>query len=229
MANNVKSADKGGMNYYLRITLSLVITAAAAALMLSVVNLITEGRIEKNRQHELISAINSIFPNAGGYEELDADFEAPVKTVYSVGDGWCVVTAPKGFAGEVELMVGITSSGEVAGISILDSSETPGIGSKIEGEYLNSFKGSKGSLIPGANVDTISGATYSSKAVIEGVNSALSAVKSLTFAETEADTEADTEAEEDIPGYAEAPNEEASETAEINQTETTEITTEAAE
>ena len=184
----------------LRIVLSLTITAAAAALMLSVVNLITEGRIAQNRSDELISAMQAIYPDMNGFETLEYEFDTDVEAVYKIGNDYCIVVTPKGFSDELELMVGVASDGKVSGVRILNSSETPGIGTKIEGEYIDSFVGRSGSLMYGANVDAISGATYSSKAVINGVNSALACVKSLT-----ADYSTESEAEETHLSQAEPP------------------------
>jgi len=64
----------------IRIVLALVITAVASALMLSVVNLITEGKIEANRRNELISAMTAIFPEMTDYETLDGELSHLVLT-----------------------------------------------------------------------------------------------------------------------------------------------------
>ena len=84
------------------------------------------------------------------------------------------------------MMVGISTDGKVVGVKILSHGETIGIGTKIEEEgFLSGFIGREGSLSykkgAGADevgvIDGISGATYSSKAVIVGVDAALGAYK----------------------------------------------------
>ena len=83
------------------------------------------------------------------------------------------------------MMVGVDAEGVVTGVSIVDNSETSGIGSKVMSNeplssgvgVLDQFQGKSaaadGTLTVGKNVDAISGATVSSKGVTAGVNAAL--------------------------------------------------------
>ena len=82
------------------------------------------------------------------------------------------------------MMVGVDAEGVVTGVSIVDNSETSGIGSKVMSNeplssgvgVLDQFQGKSaadGALSVGTNVDAISGATVSSRGVTTGVNAAL--------------------------------------------------------
>jgi len=174
MENNI-SAKSVGMNYYLKVAGSLTAIAVSAALLLSAVNMITRDRIEANRQAVVMEAVRAIFPDSDGYEEYDGEFSDTVKTVYTVGDSYCVTVTPNGFGGEIEMMVGIDPDGRIKGIRILEMSETPGLGTKVDGEYLTAYNGLSGSITLGRDVDAVSGATVSSKAVLAGVSAALEA------------------------------------------------------
>jgi len=78
----------------------------------------------------------------------------------------------KGFAGLVGVMVGVSKDGKLLDIGITSHSETPGIGTKAgEPSFTDQFKGLKAEA--GLKVDGISGATYSSKGVVAGVNQAI--------------------------------------------------------
>ena len=78
----------------------------------------------------------------------------------------------KGFAGLVGVMVGVSKDGKLLDIGITSHSETPGIGTKAgEPSFTDQFKGLKAEA--GLKVDGISGATYSSKGVMAGVNQAI--------------------------------------------------------
>jgi len=78
----------------------------------------------------------------------------------------------KGFAGLVGVMVGVSKDGKLLDIGITSHSETPGIGTKAgEPSFTDRFKGLKAEA--GLKVDGISGATYSSKGVMAGVNQAI--------------------------------------------------------
>ena len=70
------------------------------------------------------------------------------------------------------MLVGMKTDGAVCGIEIISSGETPGIGDKIlKKDFLDKIVSGK--------YDTISGATYSSKAVINGTKTAVAAYNTL--------------------------------------------------
>jgi electron transport complex protein RnfG len=78
----------------------------------------------------------------------------------------------------IEVMVGFKPDGEVIGISIMRNIETPGLGSRVsEPEFTEQFTGidlETNKLSPeGGKIDAISGATVSSRGVIQAVNFAL--------------------------------------------------------
>ena len=80
------------------------------------------------------------------------------------------------------MVVGVDLDGKVTGIAITDHRETLDMGTPaLEEDYLNSFVGRSGTLkLTGLNkIDILSGATVTSKAVITGVNKALSIVANL--------------------------------------------------
>ena len=77
----------------------------------------------------------------------------------------------KGFGGLIGVMVGVSKGGELLDIGVTSHSETPGIGSRTgEPSFTDQFKGLKAEA--GLTVDSISGATYSSKGVMAAVNQA---------------------------------------------------------
>jgi Na+-translocating ferredoxin:NAD+ oxidoreductase subunit G len=99
------------------------------------------------------------------------------------------VIANDGYGGDIKFSVGIQKDGTVNGISILSISETAGLGMKAKEEkFQSNFKNKKASQFvvtkSGAakdgDVDAISGATITSKAVTKGVNSALAVFENLT-------------------------------------------------
>lgn len=92
-------------------------------------------------------------------------------------------TSSSGYGGDVQIAVGISSVSEtITGFSVLSHSETAGLGAKCtDAEFKNQFNGKSTNGIvcvkTGASSDTeidaISGATITSSAVTEAVNSAL--------------------------------------------------------
>jgi electron transport complex protein RnfG len=88
-------------------------------------------------------------------------------------------TSANGYHGPIEVMVGIDTSGTLTGVSVMTHSETPGLGARVVEEgFTNQFKGLALSdelklSANGGNIDAISGATLSSKGVLEAVRKAL--------------------------------------------------------
>lgn len=85
-------------------------------------------------------------------------------------------TSPRGYSGDIWIMVGFTSDGTINNIVVLDHKETPGLGSKMSTEkFLNQFLEKNPETFKmtvskdGGEVDAISGATISSRAFCEAV------------------------------------------------------------
>ncbi len=90
------------------------------------------------------------------------------------------VTAPDGYSGNISIMMGIMPDGTLGGIEILTHAETPGLGSRIiEDAFKDQFKGkSLGSTNfkvkkDGGDIDQITGATISPRAVTGAVRKGL--------------------------------------------------------
>ena len=174
--------------YILRLSLTLLLITALAAAALAAVNGITEDRIAANKLEKTQAALALVLPGAEDMEKVVAG-SGTVQAVYAPGEaspvqGWAVQVAPQGFGGEIVMMVGIAPDGTVTGISVISHAETPGLGA-VAGAATpagESFRGSflgLGGNIALEDIDAISGATISSKAVLEGVNAALLYVKNL--------------------------------------------------
>ncbi len=158
--------------YLLKLVGVLTAICMCIALLLAVVNSITADRIAENIANQKQKAILAIFPDGTDTREYINDNGDTAYIVYRDGEpiGYCVNTSGSGFGGNVEVMVGLTPTGEVYGVEIVSMSETPGIGTKVQSEsFLGQFIGQQGS----ADADIISGATFSSNAVKEAVDKAL--------------------------------------------------------
>ena len=91
--------------------------------------------------------------------------------------GYVVTASNKGYGGDVVVTVGFNSEGKILRVEANVSTETQGVGSKVgERSILDRFNGLTG------NADSVtlrSGASYTSKAVRDGVNAAFAAVSAL--------------------------------------------------
>lgn len=92
------------------------------------------------------------------------------------------VTSKEGYGGDIQFTVGFDMNGKVTGISMLSISETAGLGMKAkEKDFLEKYVGKAGGGFvvnkdntSGATnqIDAISGATVTTRAVTKGVNAA---------------------------------------------------------
>ena len=158
--------------------------------MLGGVNHITKDRIAEQKQAKTNAAYAEVLP-AAGYEEVGFD-KAQFGTVDTIakaadGEGYVVQTTFSGAQGMITMIVGVKDSGgkqTCSGISIISHSETSGLGavaasSSERGESFRSSFIGKDRNIKITDIDAISGATITSKAVTEAVATAIKAVESI--------------------------------------------------
>ena len=175
--------------YVLRIALTLLIISAVVAAVLAGVNSITKPIIDQLTAEKTQKAIEAVLP--GGGEEVDfpaVDVGVAVSRIYKGENGYAVEVLPSGFDNTITMMVGVDFNGNVLGISIVDHSETAGLGAVAAattsaGEtFRGQFVGTSGSVAvtkDGGELDAITGATITSRAVCAGVNAALKIVENM--------------------------------------------------
>ena len=179
--------DKSAKPSPTRIVITLTAICAVAAVLLSAVNSFTADKISAGAEAAALGSVTSIFDDTVAVEKLsrdeisnDAISDAYIITKDGAVRGYAASVSPSGFGGAIDLMVGVSSSGEVVGVRVISMSETPGLGSKVGSDsFLSRFIGKSGVLAAGEDVDVISGASISSKAVISGVSSVTSSVLDL--------------------------------------------------
>jgi electron transport complex protein RnfG len=198
MSNKAMTKEKVDMDpkYIIKLTVTLLVTCVVVAGLLGLVNKVTEPNItaiNKAKTEEAMKAVvadpeNSTFSDAleltdemttaatNGGGTLTEAYEVQVGGEKA---GYALKVVASGSQGNIEMMVGVDADGVVTGVSIVDHSETAGIGTKVmenENGVLDQFKGKSaadGALVVGTNVDAITGATVSTRGVTSGVNAAL--------------------------------------------------------
>ena len=189
---------------WLVLLLALCFGSALASVQLSL-----GPKIEMNKLNETLDKVPELVLGASRFHEMETknqklDIEPMIinvakdnknvtynvyKTTYN-GEiiGWVAKTKGQGYAGNIELLVGLDSGMEsITGLFILDQKETPGLGNKIVTEkwrkqFIN--KPTKKQLIvvkDGADalneIDAITGATISSRSVSKILNKAIIDIK----------------------------------------------------
>ena len=172
--------------YILRLALTLLIITSVVAAALAGVNSITAPAIAKLTAEKTQQAIEAVLP--GGGEEIEFAPADLVSKVYKGESGYAIEVTPGGFDNTITMMVGVDTEGKVLGISIIKHTETAGLGAVAAagtpaGEaFRGQFVGTSGSVAvakDGGAMDSITGATITSRAICDGVNAALACAATL--------------------------------------------------
>ena len=166
------------MREYRTLGLRLMVICLVAAMALAGVNALTAPTIEAQKKATANAARLELIAGADDFLEAVemsrfAEKYPDVKNAYTAVDaagnvvGYTVDLNSNGFGGAIEMGVGILADGSISGMRIYAHTESEGIGSKAsEPEFYNEFAG----ITDVSAVQTISGATVTSNAVIKGVN-----------------------------------------------------------
>ena len=180
---------KSIFTYVARITLTLLLIAAVVAAALALVNQITKPIIDKVNAEKTQQAIQIVLP--GGYDSEITDYTDEtglVSKVYKGANGYALEVTPAGFDNTITMMVGVDLDGKVLGISVISHTESAGLGAVAAADnaagnaFRDQFIGQSGSVSvskDGGNIDAITNATITSRAVCDGVNAALACVANL--------------------------------------------------
>lgn len=170
----------------------LLVISVVVALLLSFTNSITKEKIAENTQKEQTQARQEVLSSASDFVDLGYS-DGIVKAVFEGRDennnliGWCVNVAPNGYGGEIDMMVGITKDHTLSGVKVVSNSETASLGARCtEESFRNQFSGKETPLKVTKNKDAkddeisaITGATITSKAVTNGVNTAFLTISKI--------------------------------------------------
>ena len=183
------------MKQIVKMVAVLTILGVISGLVLSLVSEYAQPIIEANEQEAIEEAIYYVLPRTKDYETKTYNGKKIYSTVNEEGSlvGYAFTASGSGYQGTIKLMVGVDSNLEqIQGIQILESEETPGLGGKIRGEeFKTQFRGLNLRPEPDKNlalvktaptspgeVQAITGATISSRTVVDTINKVLQEVRS---------------------------------------------------
>ena len=190
------------MNKIVKNTLILTAITVVSGLLLGIVYNVTKEPIAQAQENTKQEAYRAVLTDASSFETVDFDAESALSllsengytsdTITEVAEGKddsgetigyvISVQSSEAYDGTLDLSVGIGSDGTVKGVEMLSISETAGLGMKAdEAEFKDQYKDKNVESFSvtrtgedGDNmIDAISGATITSNAVTNAVNSAL--------------------------------------------------------
>ena len=199
------------LNSAIKDALILVAITLVSGLLLGLVNMLTEEPIRIQKEQAVIESCNAVFPTEQGFAEVST-FEltgyVPSESLtavlskdgLSIGNvykavgtdgsvaGYAIeVTSAEGYGGDIRLMCGITSDGILRGVSILEISETAGLGMRagdvlvpqIHNLDVDHIVFTKTGKTSSNEIDAISGATITTTAFVNCVNAVLDVTEEL--------------------------------------------------
>ncbi|PKL86816.1 MAG: electron transporter RnfG [Ignavibacteriae bacterium HGW-Ignavibacteriae-1] len=179
------------MNTVVKMLLTLAIVGIISGASLSEISNWAEPKIAEHRKRDTEKAIFLVQKDAKSYDKIeDAPFE-----LYTVADeqgnmiGYALPYEGNGFQGKVRIMIGIDPEiTKILAIEVLEQVETPGLGTKITEEpftkqfidlncnpNIESVKGAPPSK--DNQIQSITGATISSVAVVKIMNDGLESLR----------------------------------------------------
>ena len=178
------------MNKALKLGIKLLIITAVSALVLAFTNSVTEPIIKKAEQEKLNESLKVAYPEGNDFEEVKGKFPESVKGVYKAdgGKGYVFdVNSKGGYGGDIEIIIGVDGENKLTGFIPLKHAESAGFGLQMEEDWFNDgVKGVSMDKEVGASetgseneIVGISGATYSTDAILNGINTAREVLKDI--------------------------------------------------
>ncbi len=158
-----------------KIWIPIVSLVLAALLLLGLYNGLLQLR-QENWEKELQAKMETLLPGSTSFaEETYTGDDANIACVYKGETGYVIGTTTAGYAGPISILIGVSSEGYVTGLQVRSMEETFGLGAEAltDWEFLSQFLRSEGDAAVGTNIDAITGATVTSKAIARSVNSAV--------------------------------------------------------
>ena len=160
---------------------TLAVICIIAAGLLAGVNALTNSKIISQAQAEEEASLKEVMPQAVHFEAVKSGTEI---LYYKAHDkdgklvGAAFKAAGKGYSSTIETMVGMLADGTISSIKVLSQNETPGLGVKVtQPDFTDKFSGKTTDDLSG--VQAITGATISSRAVINSVQKKAQEIKEL--------------------------------------------------
>jgi len=182
-----------------QILLPAVTILLAAAILLGA-SFALNGIAAAKAQSEHLRLLQTILPGSTEFTvEPYSGEDTNIQSVHKGENGFVIETVTYGYAGEINMLIGVSNAGKVTGLVVQELHETYGLGAEAltdhvflaqflnkSGEFAvatagaDAFSGATGENAEPAgetvDVDAITGATVTSKAVVRCVNSAVAYV-----------------------------------------------------
>lgn len=167
---------------------SLFLICVVVTALLALTNAVTAPKIDALTVETQEASKKQVLSSAASFSDEKQIEKDDVSYTYYDGlasdgsvMGYVFVTSAKGYGGDISVMVGVLGDGTVAGVNILSINETAGLGMNAKNQsFLDQFLGKSGEIGVAKNnpsdteIQALTGATITSRAMATAVNTALS-------------------------------------------------------
>ena len=164
-------------------TLVLVVICFVVTACLAGTNAATKTAIEKQKEADTVKSQQAVLPEATSFEQAKGSKTCFVGKKGSDVVGYVVTTEANSYGGQIQVMTGIDKDGKITGVNLLSTSDTPGLGLNAQKDSFRDqykqkaptkgFEVVKGGGAKDGQINAITGATITSKAVTSAVNDAI--------------------------------------------------------
>lgn len=166
----------------------LMLTTAIAATGLAAVYSVTKPMILEQKRLAIENALTIALPTANKEAIEPVEFDGKIAYYKGFSDndkstlvGYAFIAYGPAYSSTIETMVGVDNEGQILGMKVLAQTETPGLGTKVEqikygesspwftDQFLNKAAYSVAVEKDGGEINSITGATISSRAVAKSV------------------------------------------------------------
>ncbi len=186
-------------NEIVKLGVILFVITAIAGLVLSFSNDLTKDVIQKSIEAESSGpdVAKVVVPGAVSIEEFDKELVEKIKLENEkfvdlreckdengnvLGYGITTKSPVKGYGGDIEIILGVSVDGKIVGMKVVSHSETVGLGTGIEkpkfqGQFIGKTTNEQfivtKSVTKETDIETLGGATFSTKSFTSAVNNAV--------------------------------------------------------
>ena len=162
------------MREVIRLSLTLAVVGIISASMLTSIHGVTAPIIAERQEAEYRQALDLYFPDFDRFEteQLDDDYFDLIYDSSGKLIGIMSTIQQQGYDGYITYNLAVDSEGTILGLLIVSHTETPGLGDVITtAVYQEQFVGKsfKDPITAGEDVDTVSGASVSTSAMINSI------------------------------------------------------------
>ncbi|MDD5098000.1 MAG: RnfABCDGE type electron transport complex subunit G [Candidatus Omnitrophica bacterium] len=152
-----------------------------AAGLLAGVNALTRVKIADQAKAEEQAALKEVMPQAAKFTPVGQAEEVLYYKAFDSDDqlvGFIFKASEKGYSSVIQTLAGMNLQGVISAIKVISQNETPGLGMRItENKFTGQFKNQDTASLSG--VQAITGATISSRAVMDSVIKKAQVIKEL--------------------------------------------------